>query len=609
MSVFQAYRNAWAARQVVLPLFLSVRLLSAAVIVPLIALLVPLALSISGQSALTDQDIAYFFLTPVGFVVLLGLVAIVLVGSVVGVAAMTINIHQAGAGSISSLTQTLHLIATRIPSLISYAAQLTIRVLLIIAPFAVLGLFIADQLIGEFDINFYLSNRPPEFLQAIALIGVVVLVMAVILLNRLLLWAVSLHLVLFDAVAPHRSFASSAERMQGKRLQLAQAVLIWLALRLGAIFLVSAIFGFIISITAAGLADRLRLMLTLALAIAAIWGIVGFVIAGTALGALARLLDAFHSGASEPEQIWTSKGRTRIGVSLIGAGVAGLLAFSLIVGALVLRNVETQTTVAVIAHRGAAGARPENTLASVQKAVDDKADWVEIDVQETADGQVVVMHDSDFMKLAGVDLKIWDATMEQLAEIDIGSWFDPGFADQRTPLLADVLDITRDKSRLLIELKYYGHDVDLEARTIEIVEAAGMADQVATMSLKYPAVQKMKQLRPEWVAGVLAATAIGDLTKLDADFIAVSTASVGPRLVRAAESAGKDLYVWTVNDPIEMSSMISLGVDGLITDEPALAREVMVFREGLTTPERVFLFLVERFGLDVNADSFAANTQ
>ena len=81
MPVFQAYRHAWAARQVVLPLFLSVRVLSAAVIVPLTAFFVPLALSVSGQSALTDQDIAHFFLTPVGFVVLLGLAAIVLVGS------------------------------------------------------------------------------------------------------------------------------------------------------------------------------------------------------------------------------------------------------------------------------------------------------------------------------------------------------------------------------------------------------------------------------------------------------------------------------------------------------------------------------------------------
>ena len=84
-------------------------------------------------------------------------------------------------------------------------------------------------------------------------------------------------------------------------------------------------------------------------------------------------------------------------------------------------------------HRSPRGCRqaPENTLASIRQAIKDGADWIEIDVQETLDGEVVVIHDSDFMKLAGVDLRVWDGTLEQLREIDVGSWFGPEFSTER----------------------------------------------------------------------------------------------------------------------------------------------------------------------------------
>ena len=224
---------------------------------------------------------------------------------------------------------------------------------------------------------------------------------------------------------------------------------------------------------------------------------------------------------------------------------------------------------------------------------------MEVDFHETADGEVVVMHDSDFMKLAGVDLKIWDATMEDLATIDVGSWFDPAYASERIPRLEEVLEITRGRAKLLIELKYYGHDFDLEARTVQIVERVGMGEQVATMSLKYPAVEKMLDLRPDWRAGVLAATAIGDVARLEGDFVAVSASYANPHLVASTEAAGKDLYVWTVNDPLRMSAMISMGVDGIITDEPALARHVLSVRARMSAPERMMLFLAERLGLSL----------
>ena len=257
----------------------------------------------------------------------------------------------------------------------------------------------------------------------------------------------------------------------------------------------------------------------------------------------------------------------------------------------------------VIAHRGASAAPPENTLAAIQLAIDEGTDWVEIDVQETEDDVVIVAHDSDFMKLAGVPTKVWDATMEDVAEIDIGSWFDPEYADERTPTLRDVLAAAKGKAKVIIELKYYGHDVDLENRVAALVEEFDMQDDIATMSLKYPAVQKMKKLRPDWRAGVLAATAIGDLSGLEGDFVAVNAAMATPGLVRSVQAAGKDIYVWTVNDPLQMSAMASMGVDGLITDRPGMANEVLRVRAEMGPGERLLLWLAAAFGMSVDTEA------
>ncbi len=205
------------------------------------------------------------------------------------------------------------------------------------------------------------------------------------------------------------------------------------------------------------------------------------------------------------------------------------------------------------------------------------------------DGEVVVIHDSDFMKLAGEPLKVWDGSLEEIRQIDVGSWFGAEFSDQRVPTLRDVLATVRGRSKLVVELKYYGHDENLEQRVIDIIEAEQMEADVVLMSLKLPAVQKAKALRPDWTVGLLAATAVGDLTRLDVDFLAVSAGIASRGFIRRSRRAGIPVFVWTVNDAVSLSEWISHGVTGVITDEPALAREVLAQRAALTPGQRLML--------------------
>ncbi len=598
-SVTKAYAGAWARRRVFVPIYIAVRLLLIALIAPGVAVAVNFAVSLSNQTALTDQDIAMFLLSPAGFIAAIAVLSLFLLAEVFVFSVMAGSLRMGESDPWKAGSSSIALILTRIPALFGFAARLSLRVLVLALPFVAVAGVIAWWTLTEYDINYYLTFHPPAFWVAVALIGLVVATMAWVLIRKLSGWALGLHLVLFEDSPPSKAFEESAERMQGKRGQLKVELVLWLVLRIAIAAAIATIAGIMFALVPLQDGVNLKFALSLSLIVAGLWSLAGLVLAAIALGALSVLLDGFFEPKTA-ELPHPEPGNLRTPALVTVALAVGAVIFGLWSGQALLERVQAPDRAEVIGHRGAAALRPENTMASVLKAIEDGADWVEIDVQETADGVVVVAHDSDFMKLAGVPTKIWDATMQDVAAIDIGSWFDPQYADERTPTLHDVLSAAKGKAKVIIELKYYGHDVDLENRVATIVEELEMQDDIATMSLKYPAVQKMKELRPDWRAGVLAATAVGDLSGLDGDFVAVNAATASPGLVRQVQEAGKDIYVWTVNDPLQMSAMASMGVDGLITDRPAMANEVLRVRAEMGPGERLLLWLATTFGLSVD---------
>jgi glycerophosphoryl diester phosphodiesterase len=268
--------------------------------------------------------------------------------------------------------------------------------------------------------------------------------------------------------------------------------------------------------------DRPGLMILVLGGLVALWACLSFLLGifNSATFALSILGLGERLGVplGEPDQLSTPAAHGRPGPRMGWHALAAILVAGVVVAAgtgyWLLQGIQVDDQVRIVAHRGAAGKAPENTLASVRQAIEDGTDWVEIDVQETRDGEVVVVHDSDFMKLAGVDLKVWDASMDQLDAIDVGAWFGPAFRGERVPALRQVLELARGKVGVVIELKYYGHDQQLEQRVVDRVEAAGMASEVVIMSLDYAAIQKIRALRPDWTIGLLSAKAIGDLISI-----------------------------------------------------------------------------------------------
>lgn len=594
-------RGTWRA---LLGVHIAFTLLGVIIFAPLVGLTGRLLMRLSGEPAVADQDIAWFFLSPAGLVAL-----VIFAGLAIGILAfeqaamIRVVVGQLEEHRTRAISA-LRFAAARFPRLFWFSVHLAARVLFVLLEFLAIGAAIAWGLIREYDINYYLTARPPEFLVAVVLIGIVFAIGALVLARKLLNWSLALPLVLFEKIPPRASFAMSTRRVQGWRLPVLGSLVLWglsaIALGLVVVAFVRIVGGIAVPPFSGDLSLLVVVLGLLGLLLAALNVLVTTFTSGHFAAIIADYYVRLSRREGKVPAIPPDAGprtafltRRQLAAGMVIAAVMAVLSATWMV-----TDVQLNDTASIIAHRGAAGRAPENTLAAIEAAIEDDADWVEIDVQEAADGTVVVAHDSDFMKLSGVATKVWDATPDELAGIDIGSWFGTEFAGERVPTLRQVLELTRGQSNVVIELKYYGHDERLEERVAEIVEATGMSDSIALMSLKYPAVQKMKQLRPDWTVGLLSATAIGDLTRLEADFLAVSANMVSSGFVRRAREAGKQVFAWTVNDPVTMSRMLSFGVDGVITDEPAMAREVLAERADMSSAERLLLAAAMVFGRD-----------
>lgn len=593
--------------QHILTIHLAYTVLGLVLFTPLLGLFGRLLLKLSDKPALADQDIAWFVLSPAGMVALVLLAALLI--TIAGFELATLMTLGAGSarGMHPGTVNALRFTAAYARFIFAFALRLVGRVLLLTLPFLAIAASIAWLLLTDYDINYYLSEQPPVFWMAAGSIGLLLLAMLALLVYKLIGWSLALPLVLFAGITPAQSFTESERLTRWRRRQILTVLGLWALLttllgivllgiiqQLGA-WIVPAFFDSIVSLVPV-LGGFMLL-----------WLCGNFLVTAFTSGSLAYLLLGCYEACS-PD---TARPDTHVLAQRDAAGgwhltrgrfallLLGGIASASLLGYWLLQGIQAGDTVTVVAHRGAAGAAPENTLAAVRHAITDGTDWVEIDVQETLDGEVVVIHDSDFMKLAGNPLKVWDGTLVQVQDIDVGSWFGPTFSAERVPLLAAVLEEVRGKARLVIELKYYGHDQQLEQRVVDIVEQAGMVDEVAIMSLKYDGIQKIRNLRPDWTIGLLAAKSIGNLARLDVDFLAVNTGMASPRFMRRAQESGKQVFVWTVNDAVTMHRMMSLGVNGIITDEPAMAREVIAARAEQGTVERLLIHTAVLFGRPV----------
>ena len=249
--------------------------------------------------------------------------------------------------------------------------------------------------------------------------------------------------------------------------------------------------------------------------------------------------------------------------------------------------VQRHETPVVIAHRGASILAPENTIAAIEKAVSVGAKAVEFDVRRTADKRLILMHDATLARTTNGRGKVRATPWRDITKLDAGSWFDPGFKDERVPLLAEAFKALGDDAIAAVELKT-AEPVLTDLR--RIVSQQGATGRVVIFSFKVKQILDSRKLLPNTPAlllidpdnfgGQYSADLIEKSISIGPDAIGLNESGATERVVNRIQQMGIPVFVYTVDDPQRVARMIELGVDGIISNRPrATETEIALWAE------------------------------
>jgi glycerophosphoryl diester phosphodiesterase len=229
----------------------------------------------------------------------------------------------------------------------------------------------------------------------------------------------------------------------------------------------------------------------------------------------------------------------------------------------------------IFAHRGASRVAPENTLPAFEAAIRLGADGVELDVQYSSDGKLVVIHNPTLEATTNGTGRVTAHTFDELRGLDAGSHFGPEFAGTRIPTLDEVLELLKGKLLVNVELKALELASDLGAAVVAVVRAHAMVDQVVISSFNPFALRRAKLAGPEIECALLLAPDLPAWMRWaatrrysHADTLHPEHTMVDAAYMARARKLRMRVCPWTVNDEADMRRLIALGVDAIITDVP-----------------------------------------
>lgn len=238
----------------------------------------------------------------------------------------------------------------------------------------------------------------------------------------------------------------------------------------------------------------------------------------------------------------------------------------------------------ITAHRGGAWKAPENTISALQYTIDSGADYAEIDVQETKDGELILLHDDSLKRTAGVKKNVWDMTLKQVEKLDAGASFHKKFRGEKIPEFTEVLKFCKGRLDLNIEIKYNGKNKGIVNKVVRAIKENHFEDHCVVTSMNYQFLKQIKKTAPEIRTGYIMTMTYGGVQGMEAaDFFSVKHTYVDEKFVTQAHALGKEVHVWTVNYKGDAKRMLDMGVDNIITDDPIMVRKVQNRESGSST--------------------------
>jgi glycerophosphoryl diester phosphodiesterase len=551
----------------------------------------------SGQYAVSDNDLLTFFLSPQGILFLISSVGFVLAFWFAEQVGLLIISVKAVFEKKISVSLVLWEQITHLPALIRLGLLQAGGYLAVSVPF-VLGVgLVYWLLLREWDLYYYINVQPPSWWIALSIAGTIsagYFLLAAWLYAR---WLFAIPILVFEGATPLEALRKSWRQTRGRFWELAIPLVIWWVV----VILSSAAMTWLVRVVAADLLVHIGYTLKAVipaviatLALIAILDILWFII-----GKIVHLMlvSGFYLEKTDQRQALSPSAPVTgilspAALKRIGWLIAGIvLVMGISTGAAFIQGFNINRAIEITGHRGSKVRAPENTLSALRQAIDEGADFAEIDVQTTADGVVVLLHDADLRRVASVNRRLRDTHYHELKDIDFGSWFAPEFRDERIPTLQEAIDLARGRIKLNIELKFTWSDPTLVEKVGNIIRQNGFSSDCVVSSLNFKAVTQIKQAFSELPTGFIVFKAAGNLARMEADFMSINAAKATPRLVRRLHHHGRAVHVWTVNDFNNVISMLEVGVDNIITDYPRDVRRYLEDWNALSDTEKIVLML------------------
>lgn len=272
-----------------------------------------------------------------------------------------------------------------------------------------------------------------------------------------------------------------------------------------------------------------------------------------------------------------SKKIKRLGILTIALALIVNILIIYKTGITTYTNLKSATNIpSITAHRGSSITEPENTILAFDEALQDGADWLELDVHETKDGVLVITHDANLKRTAGVKKYVYNLTFAELKEIKVKGIYSNGYIETTIPTLEEVLKRYQGKAKLNIELKPTQYDTDYVDKVISLIKEYNFESDCMVASMNESILEEVKSKDQNITVLYNMAVAEGNVTKLTSiDNYSVEQSYITESLIQNVHNNNKLIFAWTVNDPDTIRKLAALGVDSIVTDDPLLARSVL----------------------------------
>lgn len=409
----------------------------------------------------------------------------------------------------------------------------------------------------------------------------------IIFITLIINYSYSLHYLVLTDRSFKQCAADSKRLISGKRLHTTFSVILWSVCMLIAAALVTFVISFVILLFIKGFSSPQRAFLS-ALKVLRYAGDIfsaasSFLIAPAIMCCLTRQFFAILPESEAKTLNYEPKPKMKTLPKVIIIVTAFAVSITLNYNYLksvykgnINLNVGIITRTRITAHRGASAAAPENTIYAFQAAVESGADYIELDVQLTSDGQLVVFHDEKLDRVTDGKGKLKDHTYDELQQLSAGIRFGGEFADAKIPLLSEVFEEIGSDVLYNVEIKDYGDTDQTVLKTVETIEEFGLENSCYITSFSYNVLKKVKAVSPDIKTGLIANASASSFNKLKyIDALSMNHLFVNSSVVNNAHQNGKRIFVWTVDNTNDIQRMSSLGVDNIITNRPKKAAELV----------------------------------